>query len=73
VSVYTEKQTVAALRRLEKNWPEGYTLFSWSGSLCLMKDDLKPEDQGLRTAEGSHNEAIVATFYGISNDGGDPD
>ena len=29
---YTEKQLIAALKRIEKNWPKGYTLFSWSGS-----------------------------------------
>jgi hypothetical protein len=71
--VYTEKQTIAALRRLEKNWPEGYTLFSWSGSLVLLRDELLPEESGGKCHGGSHDDAIVADFPGISNDGGDPD
>jgi hypothetical protein len=71
--MYTEKQTIAALRRLEKNWPEGYTLFSWSGSLVLLKNELLPEESGGRAVGGSHNDAIVAEFHDISSDGGDPD
>ncbi len=71
--MYTEKQAIAALRRLEKNWPEGYTLFSWSGSLHLLKNDLMPNSSGYGHFDGFHEAAIIETFPGIRNDGGDPD
>lgn len=75
---YTEKQLISALRKIEKNWPGGYTLFSWSGSLHLLQDELIPEGEkqyinGHTGYAGSYHDASVATFPGIPNDGGDPD
>lgn len=75
---YTEKQLISALRRLEKNWPIGYSLFSWSGTLCLIKNDLINDKDIQRhpnghTSNRSYRNAIVESFLGIPNDGGDPD
>jgi hypothetical protein len=74
---YTKPQLISALKRLEKNWPEGYSLFSWSGTLCLMEDDLIEDRSANRHPNGhssnrSYRDAIVETFS-IPNDGGDPD
>jgi hypothetical protein len=66
---YTVKQVVAELKKLERRWPDGYSLFSWSGKLCLM-DDRKMQDGSLYG--GSAHDAIVEDFS-IPNDGGDPD
>lgn len=64
---WTESHLRAQLRKMEKNWPEGYRLFSWSGTLCLMEDDPDPQ---CRTPA---RDLVIETFPGISNDGGDPD
>lgn len=65
---YTEKQLVAALRRVEARWPDNYTLFSWSGTLCLLRTADIPEKEFV----GSYHDAEVCDFPGITNDGGDP-
>lgn len=74
---YTEKQLVAALKRIEKRWPDGYLLFSWSGSLSLMRRSDMPEDPRMLACQtgrsGSAADAIVEEFGGIPSDGGDPD
>lgn len=71
---YTEEQLIAALRKLEKNWPDTHMLFSWSGSLCLMRKSLLPAcgSESTNILE-SYNDAIVETFNRIESDGGDPD
>lgn len=77
--MYTEKQLISALKRIEKNWPKGYTLFSWCGVLHLLKDDLLPSGpekrhiNGHSTYDGSYGDASIETFHGIPNDGGDSD
>lgn len=77
--MYTEEQTIRAIKRLEKNWPEGYMLFSWAGTLCLLKtEDIPGPDismtiSGHTQYRGSYNDAIVERFQGIPSDGGDPD
>lgn len=74
-----EKQLMSLLRKLEKGWPEGYTLFSWSGTLCLLRDKDLPKEIEIKsnghygTKAGSYSDAILETFPGIVNDGGDPD
>lgn len=62
---YTEEQAIRALDRVAKRWPAALTLFSFSGSLGVIRteDDRKP---GLA-------ERVVAWIGGIPNDGGDPD
>lgn len=67
---YTERQLIAELKRLESRWPDGYSLFSWSGKLCLMDDSRMP---GGEEYTGHAGDAIIEEFPGISNDGGDPD
>lgn len=57
-----EKAAIEYLQRIAKWWPKSLQLFSWSGSLHVMK----PGDG--RTYE----QASVARVT-ISSDGGDPD
>jgi hypothetical protein len=56
-----EQRAIRTLKQLAKKWPDTLMLFSWSGSLCVMKKDVG----GLK--------AVIETIHGISNDGGDPD
>lgn len=55
-----EQKAIIALKRLAKKWPNTLSLFSWSGSLCVMK---RAEDGRL---------VDVGSITGIDNDGGDP-
>lgn len=57
-----ESAAIRALRRLAKKWPRTLTLFSWSGSLKVLKPG----------ARRTYEESDVATITGIVNDGGDP-
>lgn len=57
-----EARAISALQRLARSWPSTLTLFSWSGSLHV----LKPAP-GRTMASAS-----VARITGITNDGGDP-
>ena len=54
-----EQRAIKSLQKLARGWPDALTLFSWSGSLVVMKD-----------AEGMN--AVVSSIGGIPNDGGDP-
>jgi hypothetical protein len=56
-----EAAAIRSLKRLAKRWPQTLKLFSWSGSLCVMDNDMEPT-----------NAAILDDIYGIPNDGGDP-
>ncbi len=61
ILVTTEEQKAnASLKRLAKKWPENLSLFSWAGSLHVMK---RGEDDRL---------VSVGDICGIDNDGGDP-
>ena len=59
-----EKDAIRRLKRVAKDWPKTLTLFSWSGTLTVLK--LPP----------SHfdpvSSYVVAYVEGIPNDGGDP-
>ena len=55
-----EQKAIAALQRLAKKWPKSLQLFSWSGSLTIMKDN-------------DVETCVVGNITGIKNDGGDPD
>lgn len=59
-----ELKAVAALERLAKAWPKSLTLFSWSGSLIVMRT----EDRG----SANYNTIQYIPISGIPNDGGDP-
>jgi hypothetical protein len=55
-----EAAAMRSLKRLAKKWPQSLKLFSWSGTLMVVKrnsDDIDAE---------------IATIEGIPNDGGDP-
>lgn len=56
-----EQKAMKSLERLSKKWPETLRLFSWSGRLCVFKQD----DSGMWCDLPFHAD-------GISNDGGDP-
>ncbi|WCO67901.1 hypothetical protein PO878_04080 [Iamia majanohamensis] len=66
-----EEKAVRSLRRLAKKWPETLGLFSWSGSLCIVR-----LDEGVNGRYGMPD-AITPNVIGdrlpIVNDGGDPD
>ena len=55
-----EQKAIASLKRLAKKWPISLQLFSWNGSLKVMKYN------GVK-------DCIAAHVEGIRNDGGDPD
>ena len=55
-----EQKAIASLQRLAKKWPKSLQLFSWSGSLKVMKDN-------------DVETCVVREITGIPSDGGDPD
>ena len=68
-----ENSLIDSLKRLARRWKrEGkdLMLFSWSGSLKVVKKSALNE---ATASTASIDEAIVADIYGIGNDGGDPD
>lgn len=63
-----ENKLIDSLKRLAKRWKkEGkdLMLFSWSGSLCVVKKSCSDTDIFSR--------GVVEYIEGITNDGGDPD
>lgn len=52
-----EEEAIKTLEKLAKKWPKTLMLFSWSGSLVVVRQ---------RGGE------VLATIRGIPNDGGDP-
>ncbi len=54
-----EQKAIASLKRLAKKWPDSLHLFSWSGSLMVMK---RKYDKYI----------TIDKIFGIENDGGDP-
>lgn len=52
-----EQDAIKALEKLAKKWPKTLMLFSWSGSLVVVRN---------RGGE------VLASIRGIPNDGGDP-
>lgn len=55
-----EQQAIAELNALAKRWPKSLKLFSWSGALCVFKQD----------SDGC--DAVIEFIGGIPNGGGDP-
>lgn len=51
-----QRNAIKALQNLAKHWPDGISLFTNSGSLLVISDDLR----------------IVKWIEGIPTDGGDP-
>jgi hypothetical protein len=66
--ILTRDETLAirALARLARKWPPSLTLFSWSGSLFVVRSG-----SSLLDAEDPET-LILAEIEGIPNDGGDP-
>lgn len=57
-----EQRAVRSLKRLAKKWPQSLKLFSWSGTLVIMDNDME-----------SGSAAVLEDHIpGIPNDGGDP-
>lgn len=53
----TEEAAIKALEKLAKTWPKTLMLFSWSGSLVVVR---------------SRGGEVLASILRIPNDGGDP-
>lgn len=64
-----EAKAIASLERLAKRWPDTLMLFSWSGTLCVVKLN---EDGGSPLHDGDPSSHVITTIHGIQNDGGDP-
>jgi hypothetical protein len=61
-----ERRAIASLERLARQWPPSLTLFSWSGTLCVVRseaDIVEADDPG---------DAVITTIEGIPNGGGAP-
>jgi hypothetical protein len=63
---FDESHAIQGLKLLAKGWPKSLMLFSWSGTLTVMRSDADLSDSL------SANEAVLATISGIPNNGGDP-
>jgi hypothetical protein len=61
----TEQELIRRLKRLEREWPEGYLLASMAGSLCLFGPDRDGEDGDLDA------EKVLWSTFKIENTGGD--
>lgn len=64
----TEKKAIKDLEALAARWPESLLLFSWSGSLTVIKNRSSDYQDYKKMME----DQTVATIYGIPNDGGCP-
>lgn len=61
---FTQEEAISALQTLAKRWPKDLWLFSWSGSLCVMK--------GKKSGNKEELENSIVTTIDIPSDGGDP-
>ena len=59
-----ERRAIASLERLAKRWPQSLRLFSWSGTLCVIRS----EADLLEEPEAN----VITTIEGIPNGGGAP-
>jgi len=66
-----EQSAIASLKRLATRWPPSLMLFSWSGTLCVVKLNEDGQWEGMDRHQVDRD-AIVETIRGIRNDGGDP-
>lgn len=66
-----EKRAIAALKRLEKTWPQTLWLFSGSGSLCVMKCNEDGERVYSEGRGSGVDQTYTAATLKIPNDGGD--
>lgn len=68
----TKEETAAinSLKRLAKRRPKSLWLFSWSGSLHVMRAG-EGGGQAMTARNAVDPDYIVATIQGIDNDGGD--
>lgn len=63
-----EEKLIDSLERLAKKWKKDgndLMLFSWAGTLCVVKRSCIDDSQ--------FENGIVTRILGITNDGGDPD
>ena len=63
-----ENKLIRSLERLSKQWKKygkDLMLFSWSGTLCVVKKSCIDDRY--------FEKGVVNRIYGITNDGGDPD
>lgn len=67
----TEKEAIAALKKLEKQWPKDLWLFAANGTLCLMRKHPNERKEAGKPGSGMDRELIAESFPGIECDGGD--
>lgn len=63
----TEDQLIRRLERLRRDWPEGYTLASMGGTLCLFGPDKWTDDD----CSALDQEKVLWSTTRIPNTGGD--
>jgi hypothetical protein len=63
-----EEKALRSLKTLAMKWPQSLELMSMSGSLSVVfaRDPRMSEDDSI-----VRQESVIATVYGIPNDGGD--
>jgi 1,2-phenylacetyl-CoA epoxidase catalytic subunit len=61
-----ERRAIAALRELEKIWPDTLMMFAWADRLIVLRED------EYRPGEIRMNDVPMIEFPGIRIDGGDP-
>jgi len=64
-----ERKAIAALKKLEKEWPKSLWIFSASGRLHVMKKDRDGDHAKNHT--GGMDPNFIAETINIENDGGD--
>lgn len=63
-----EEKLIDSLQRLARKWTKDgkdLMLFSWAGTLCVVKKSAINDDM--------FEQGVVTRIFGITNDGGDPD
>jgi hypothetical protein len=63
-----ERKAIMALHRLAKRWPKTLTLVSMAGALHVIRTD---DERFQHWDTAVRAEAVIQTFQGIPNDGGD--
>ena len=67
--MYTEKQLLRALKRLNDNWPREFWIFAASGTFTLMRTD--ENGHHAHKGEGYDPDFIEQSYMNIDCDGGD--
>lgn len=66
-----ERRALAALKRVEKQWPDTLWLFSAAGSLCVMRKGADGDKAYRDGLNGGVDQRYILDGVDIENDGGD--